>query len=155
MPGLGKSWGKNHVVPPSSLDEALASYSVSGEAPRSILKFKMIIGVCVLLNLPDSLRLHGLQPTRLLRLWDFPVKDTGVCCHFLLQRLFLTQGSNQVSCIGRRILYHRFCHIALSTQINPGVMWERTAQGCEHQGSELIRALLKLVFHQMDQTPTS
>ena len=32
-------------------------------------------------------------------------KNTGVGCHFLL-RIFLTQGSNWVSCIGRRILYH-------------------------------------------------
>ena len=28
---------------------------------------------------------HGLQPTRLLRLWDFPGKSTGVGCHCLLQ----------------------------------------------------------------------
>ena len=33
----------------------------------------------------DSSRPHGLQPTRLLRPWDFPGKNTGVCCHFLLQ----------------------------------------------------------------------
>ena len=26
--------------------------------------------------------------------WDFPGKSTGVCCHFLLQGIFLTQGSN-------------------------------------------------------------
>ena len=26
----------------------------------------------------------GLQPTRLLRLWDFPGKSTGVGCHCLL-----------------------------------------------------------------------
>ena len=26
--------------------------------------------------------------------WDFPGKDTGVGCHFLLQRIFQTQGSN-------------------------------------------------------------
>ena len=26
--------------------------------------------------------------------WDFPGKSTGVCCHFLLQGVFLTQGSN-------------------------------------------------------------
>ena len=32
----------------------------------------------------DSSRLHGLQPTRLLRLWDFPGKSTGVGCHCLL-----------------------------------------------------------------------
>ena len=26
--------------------------------------------------------------------WDFPGKNTGVGCHFLLQRILLTQGSN-------------------------------------------------------------
>ena len=30
-------------------------------------------------------RPHGLQPTRLLRPWDFPGKSTGVGCHCLLQ----------------------------------------------------------------------
>ena len=34
---------------------------------------------------PDSLRPHGLQPTRLLCLWDFPGKSTGVGCHCLLR----------------------------------------------------------------------
>ena len=33
----------------------------------------------------DSLRPQGLLPTRLLCLWDFPGKNTGVGCHFLLQ----------------------------------------------------------------------
>ena len=33
----------------------------------------------------DSVRPHGLQPTRLPRPWDSPGKDTGVGCHFLLQ----------------------------------------------------------------------
>ena len=28
---------------------------------------------------------HGLQPTRLFPLWDFPGKSTGVGCHLLLQ----------------------------------------------------------------------
>ena len=37
---------------------------------------------------------HGLWPTRLLRPWDFPGKSTGVGCHFLLQGIFPTQGSN-------------------------------------------------------------
>ena len=41
----------------------------------------------------NSLQPHGLQPTRLLRPWNFPGKSTGVGCHFLLQRTFLTQGS--------------------------------------------------------------
>ena len=33
----------------------------------------------------DSSRPHGLQPTRLLRPWDFPGKSTGVGCHRLFQ----------------------------------------------------------------------
>ena len=32
----------------------------------------------------DPQRPHGLQPTRLLRPWDFPGKSTGVGCHCLL-----------------------------------------------------------------------
>ena len=32
----------------------------------------------------DSLRPHGLQPTRLLCPWNSPGKNTGVGCHFLL-----------------------------------------------------------------------
>ena len=35
-----------------------------------------------------------LQPARQLCLWDFPGKNTGVGCHFLLQKMFLTQRSN-------------------------------------------------------------
>ena len=42
----------------------------------------------------DSLQPHELQPTRLLCPWDFPGKNTGVGCHFLLQGIFPTQGSN-------------------------------------------------------------
>ena len=33
----------------------------------------------------NSVRPHGLQPTRLLHPWDSPGKNTGVGCHFLLQ----------------------------------------------------------------------
>ena len=42
----------------------------------------------------DSYRPHGLQPTRLLRPWDFPGKSTGVGSHSLLQGIFPTQRSN-------------------------------------------------------------
>ena len=41
-----------------------------------------------------SLRPHELQPTRLLCPWNFLGKNTRVGCHFLLQRIFSTQGSN-------------------------------------------------------------
>ena len=33
----------------------------------------------------NSVRPHGLQPTRLLLPWDSPGKNTGVGCHFFLQ----------------------------------------------------------------------
>ena len=42
----------------------------------------------------DSLRPHGLYPTKFLCPWDFPGKSTGVGCHFLLQEIFPTQGLN-------------------------------------------------------------
>ena len=45
-------------------------------------------------SVPDSWRIHGLQPTRLLCPWDFPAKDTWVGSHFLLQGILLTLGSN-------------------------------------------------------------
>ena len=37
------------------------------------------------------------MPVRLLYPWDFPGKDTGMGCHFLLQGIFPTQGLN--SCL--------------------------------------------------------
>ena len=36
----------------------------------------------------DSLRPHGLQPTRLLHPWAFPGKSTGVSWHFLLLKYY-------------------------------------------------------------------
>ena len=42
----------------------------------------------------NSVQPHRLQPTRLCCPWDSPGKNTGVGCHFLLQGIFPTQGSN-------------------------------------------------------------
>ena len=46
------------------------------------------------LNHIGVLQSHGLYPTRLLHPRDFPGKNPGVDCHFLLQGTFLTQGLN-------------------------------------------------------------
>ena len=43
---------------------------------------------------PNTVQPHGLQPTSLLCPLDFSGKNIGVSCHFLLQGIFLTQGSN-------------------------------------------------------------
>ena len=42
----------------------------------------------------NSLQPHECQPTRLPCTWDFPGKNTGMGCHFLLQGIFPIQGSN-------------------------------------------------------------
>ena len=42
----------------------------------------------------NSLQLYGLQPTRLLGPWDSPGTNTTAGCCFLLQGVFLAQGSN-------------------------------------------------------------
>ena len=49
----------------------------------------------------NSLRSCGLLPTRLLYPWDSPGDKTGVGCHFFLQGVFPTQGSNP----------HLFCYL--------------------------------------------
>ena len=66
----------------------------------------------------ESLQPHGLYPTRLLRPWDFPGQNTGVGCHFLLQRIFPTQGSNPGLPHCRQTLYH------LSHKINFQKWWD-------------------------------
>ena len=45
------------------------------------------------------------SPTRLLCPWDFPSKNTGVGCHFLLQEIFPTQGLNPGLLHCRQTLY--------------------------------------------------
>ena len=43
---------------------------------------------------------------KLLRPWDFQGKSTGVGCHFLLQRIFPTQGSNPGLSRCKQTFYH-------------------------------------------------
>ena len=74
---------------------------------------------------PDSLQPHGVQPTRLFCPWDFPGEDPRVGCHFLLQGIFLTQGSNLDLLHCRQILHHlsyevweeKFINSSISTEI--------------------------------------
>ena len=53
----------------------------------------------------DSLQPHRLESARLLCSWDSPGKYTEVGCHFLLQGIFLTRGSNPGHLHCRQILY--------------------------------------------------
>ena len=68
------------------------------------------LSVCVSCSvMSDSLQPHGLHNTRLLCPWDFPSKDPGVGCYFLLQGIFPTQGSNPGLLHCRQILYRLSC----------------------------------------------
>ena len=56
---------------------------------------RVCVCVCacsVVQSLSDFLQAPGLQPVRYLYPWNFPGKNTGVGYHFLLQRIFSTQG---------------------------------------------------------------
>ena len=85
---------------------------------------------------------HGLKPTRLLCPWDSPGKNTAVGCHFLLQGIFPTHGSNpgpphyrQIVCIWaiREVL---FLLAILS-------FWERENHG---KMNEIISLSPSLIF---------
>ena len=65
------------------------------------------INMCVSYSvMSDFLQPHGLYLTRLLCSWNSPSKNTGVGCHYLLQGIFPTQGSNLGLLHCRQILYH-------------------------------------------------
>jgi len=53
----------------------------------------------------NSLWPHGIQPARILCPWNSPGKNTGVGCHYLLQRIFLTKGFNL------HLLHHLHWHV--------------------------------------------
>ena len=90
------------ALPESILSSPLLSYK-SQNSILLILSWKWKWSHSVLSN---SLQPHGLSPTRLLHPWDFPGKNTGVGCHFLLQGSFLIQGSNPGLPHCRQMLYH-------------------------------------------------
>ena len=78
------------------LNRAFFSWGPQINIVQSYLSY---ICVCVLSYsvMSKSLQPHGLQPTRLLCPWNFPGKNTGMGCHFLLQGFLpgikLTSGS--------------------------------------------------------------
>ena len=77
----------------------------------------------------DFLRPHGLLPTRLLGPWNFPGKNTGVGCHFLLQGIFPAEGSNLSLPRCRQTLY------CLSYQESPWLFRSpQTVENSERNG---------------------
>ena len=82
------------------LSKNISCPNIDGVKPYRVLEyeFKSVWnGRCCCLDAKSCLTLlqpRGLQPDRLCCPWDFSSKNTGVSYNFLLQRVFLTQGSN-------------------------------------------------------------
>ena len=72
----------------------------------------------ILLFLSDFCDPCGLQPTRFLCPWDYPGKNTGVGCHFLLLGIFPAQELNL------HLLHCQVDSLPLSLQGSPGVILE-------------------------------
>ena len=93
---------------------------------------------------------HRLYPTRLHCPWNFPGKNTTVGCHFLLQRIFLTQGSNpllHVFCTERQILYH------CTTWEAPARPWASLYAHCDTFGSvQFSRSVVSDSFDPMNRS---
>ena len=69
--------------------------------------------------MPNSLRPHGLQPTRLLCPWDFPGKDTGMGCHSFSRGSSWPRDWTQVSCTAGRFFNYWSTRAALDFQWVP------------------------------------
>ena len=81
-----------------TLDPGIKSYLIFSIKDKKVTKWSQSV-------MSNSLWPHGLRPTRLHCLWDFLGKSTGVGCYFLLQGIFLTQGSNLGLPHCRQMLY--------------------------------------------------
>ena len=69
--------------------------SIIFSGPISILGNGYICCCCsITKSSPTFLQPHVLQPAMFLCPWDFPGKNTGAVCHFLLHGIFPTQESN-------------------------------------------------------------
>ena len=91
----------------------------------------------VVKSCPTLLRPHGLYPTWVFCPWDFPGKNTGVSCHFLLRGIFLTQDRAWVSCIGRGILYHWATREAYAEYIMWNVRLDESQAGIKNPGRNI------------------
>ena len=75
---------------------------------------------------------HGLQPIGLLCPWDFPGKNPGVGCHFLLQGFFPNQESNS------RLLHWQVDSLPARRQGSPNslLQWANEKTGKTKEGKK-------------------
>jgi len=93
--------------------------------PTQELKWSEVTQSCPILCDPMDCSLPGSEEP--LSPWNFPGKSTGVGCHFLLQGIFPTQGSNPGLEYCRQMLYH-LSHQGSTTGIELGSYYQLSYQ---------------------------
>ena len=87
--------------------EAIINLNIlQGSNRKTNCSLLLLFCCCVIAkSCPILLQPHGSYPP-VSSLCDFQGKNIEVSCHFLLQRISPTQGSNSHLLLGRQILYH-------------------------------------------------
>ena len=92
---INQAWGENWVsLGPGTLYCSAAVFAPGHTSPWAI-KHKETVRVRAVAKSFPAPPPRGLWATRLLSPWNFPGKNTGVGCHFLLLGIFPSQGSTQ------------------------------------------------------------
>ena len=113
---------------------------------------ELVNGAYMLSHFSHVTLCNPLQPIRLLGLWEFLDKNTGLSCHFLLQGIFLTQGLNPCFCL----LHWQANSLPLASRINSTIFNVCKCQSRNLQTSRTVKlrthtpAAQKVLF----QSPT-
>ena len=97
---------------------------------------------CLFIHLCPTWQHHRLYSPPGSCQWNFPGKITGVGCHFLLQGIFLTQGSNMclhISCIAGGF----FTTEPLGKLIKPSIYLEKLVAFMEKKNQTLHKLDIK------------
>ena len=90
-------WPRNVLlIHPTPLSPGEGSLLTRGASERGVLESESMSRTRLSdwMHTHTHMQPHGLQPTRLLCLWDTPAKNTAADCHFFLQEIFPTQELN-------------------------------------------------------------
>ena len=94
---------------------------------------------------------HGLQPTRLPCPWNFPGKNTGIGCLFLLQGIFLIQGLNL--CL-LHFLHWQVDSLTLDSKLHVIVHYEHPLYSAKSQQRIVFAVVVQSISHvQLFTTP--
>ena len=86
----------------------------------------------------NSLATPWTVASRLLCRWDFPGKNIGLGCLFLLQGIFSPRDWSMDSCIGRQIIFHWVTREALTFMYRIVLIWKKIVGKHTHIETEYL-----------------